>query len=127
MLLARLKGDESNLLLKAVEEAELSVNTTASSSFLSPPTETKEESEETPTTQKSDSEALSKQKQLIKEKTAKIFKQHQEIVKLRDELRQNEENRLNLENDLKSRTEELYKANEKCILLEYQTSNKFED
>ena len=61
-----------------------------------------------------------KSKQQLKDRAAKIFKQHCEIVKLRHELESANEEKKQLEEEVKSRNEEFYKMNEKLIFMEYE-------
>ena len=61
-----------------------------------------------------------KKAQLLKDRAAKIFKQHMEIVKLREELAKASEEKKQIEEELKSRTDEVYEMNQKMIFLEFQ-------
>ena len=61
-----------------------------------------------------------KQKQALKDRQAKIFKQHVEIVSLKNDLKTAVEEKAQLEQEIKSRSEEVYKMNEKMIFLEYE-------
>ena len=48
----------------------------------------------------------------------KIFKQHKELVKAREELDALQEDKRDLEAEIKSRNDEIYQLNEKLMLLE---------
>ena len=48
----------------------------------------------------------------------KIFKQHKELLKLTAELDALQEDKRDLEGEIKSRNEEIYQLNEKLMLLE---------
>jgi len=61
-----------------------------------------------------------KSKQLLKDRAAKIYKQHVEIVSLRHQLEAANEEKINLEHEIKTRNEEVYKMNEKMIFMEYE-------
>ena len=64
--------------------------------------------------------ADAKSKQMLKDRAAKIYKQHMEIVKLRHELEAAVEEKNTVELEIKSRSEEVYKMNEKMIFMEYE-------
>jgi len=64
--------------------------------------------------------ADAKTKQLLKDRAAKVYKQHVEIVNLRHELEKAVEEKKSLEDEIRSRSEEVYKMNEKMIFLEYE-------
>lgn len=59
-------------------------------------------------------------KHTLKERAAKIYKQHMEIVKLRHELTSAIEEKQALEQEIKSRNQEVYEMNEKMIFMEYE-------
>ena len=58
--------------------------------------------------------------QLLKDRAAKIYKQHMEIVKLKDELKHAIEEKQSIEEEIKARNDEFYKMNERMIFLEFQ-------
>lgn len=58
----------------------------------------------------------------VKEFRAKIFKQHMEIGKLKEELECAEADKKELEEEIKQRNEEIYQMNEKMIMLEINSS-----
>jgi precorrin-2 methylase len=57
-----------------------------------------------------------------KELSMKIVKQHMEIQRLKEELEQAVQDKLELENEVKSRNEEIYQMNEKMIMNEINSS-----
>ena len=59
-------------------------------------------------------------KNTLKERAAKIYKQHIEITKLKQELKNAIEEKAAVELEIQSRNEEVYKMNEKMIFLEFQ-------
>ena len=61
-----------------------------------------------------------KSKQMLKDRAAKIYKQHMEIVKLRHELEGAMEEKKTVEQEIKSRNEEVYTMNEKMIFMEFE-------
>ena len=61
-----------------------------------------------------------KKAQLLKERAAKIFKQHVEIMKYREELKLAMEDKEQIEAELKARSDEVYEMNQKMIFLEFQ-------
>jgi septal ring factor EnvC (AmiA/AmiB activator) len=56
---------------------------------------------------------------LSKEDRAKIFKQHMEIMKLREELINAAKEKQSLEEEIKARNQEVYSLNEKLILIDF--------
>ena len=58
-------------------------------------------------------------KSTLKERAAKIYKQHIEIQKLKAELNRATEEKATVEDEIKNRNEEMYKMNEKMIFLEF--------
>lgn len=54
-----------------------------------------------------------------KEDRSKIFKQHMEIVKLKEELQNITLEKSTLEDEIKTKNQELYQANERVIFLEF--------
>ena len=58
-------------------------------------------------------------KATLKERAAKIYKQHLEIVKLKQELKNASEEKAAVEDEIKNRNEEIYKMNEKMIFMEF--------
>ena len=57
---------------------------------------------------------------MLKDRAAKIYKQHMEIVKLKHELEGALDEKKTIEEEIKVRNEEVYKMNEKMIFLEYE-------
>ena len=58
-------------------------------------------------------------KATLKERAAKIYKQHLEIVKLKQELKNASEEKAAVADEIKNRNEEIYKMNEKMIFMEF--------
>ena len=56
----------------------------------------------------------------MKDRAAKIYKQHAEIIKLKSALETAIEEKKQLEDEVRSRSDEVYKMNEKMIFLEYE-------
>ena len=55
----------------------------------------------------------------MKERAAKIYKQHLEIQGLKAEMRRAAEEKATLEDEIKNRNEEMYTMNEKMIFMEF--------
>lgn len=62
----------------------------------------------------------------LKERAAKIYKQHIEIQNLKKVLKEATEEKATLEDEIKNRNEEMYKMNEKMIFLEFE-KQQFDD
>lgn len=57
---------------------------------------------------------------MLKDRAAKIYKQHMEIVKLKHELEGALDEKKTIEEEIKVRNEEVYKMNEKMIFMEFE-------
>ena len=87
-------------------------SSTIADSFLTPAAEGPEKSQ---VNKSVDGES----KATLKERAAKIYKQHLEIQKLKEELRSATDEKVSLEDEIKNRNEEMYKMNEKLIFMEF--------
>ena len=61
---------------------------------------------------------------MLKDRAAKIYKQHMEIVKLKHELEMAMEDKKTVEEEIKVRNEEVYKMNERMIFIEYEKQSE---
>ena len=147
-LLAQLKGDKNDALLMAVVEVQDALTEAAEreqSPRLTPPEEQKtpealpsaltSDTFLTPATTETETVAAQpgqgslpissdsvdpNTKQTLKDRAAKIYKQHAEIIKLKSALETAIEEKKQLEDEVRSRSDEVYKMNEKMIFLEYE-------
>ena len=71
-----------------------------------------------------DSKDKKKKQPASKAHAAKIFKQHLEICKLKTELTNAIKEKEDLETEVKERSEEMYKMNERMIMMEFQTKQQ---